>query len=260
MFSEQRQAKIMQLLKEYNEVTVGSLTSILSVSEATVRRDLETLEKMNFLHRTHGGAVLISDNSPDVRAIVNQTNGISESSDNIGKTAVRLLVKDEVIAIGPGELGQAFARNIPGDFSCTVITNDALIMLGLLKRPSVKVVMVGGAMLRESDDDIFASGELAIEILDELHVDKAFLSVSGIDLEKGLTIKNYEHALIWKKLKKISNETIILAKPEAFDKKDFIKLMPVDEIKKIISSKDVSDKYKKYFFEHGIPLYTGLDL
>ena len=250
----------MQLLKEYNEVTVGSLTSVLSVSEATVRRDLETLEKMNFLHRTHGGAVLISDNSPDVRAIVNQASEISENSDNIGKTAVGLLGNDEVIAIGPGELGQAFARNIPDDFCCTAITNDVLVMLELLKRPSVKVVMVGGAMLKESNDDIFASGELAIEILDELHVDKAFLSVSGVDMEKGLTIKNYEHALIWKKLKKISNETIILAKKEAFDKKDFIKLMPLNEVKKIISTKEVSDKYKKYFFEHGIPLYMSLDL
>ena len=260
MFSEQRQAKIMQLLKEYNEVTVSSLTSILSVSEATVRRDLETLEKMHFLHRTHGGAVLISDNSPDVRAIVDQAREFSENSDNIGKTAAKLLENNEIIAIGPGELGQAFARNIPDGFCCTVITNDVLVMLELLKRPSVKVIMVGGAMLKESDNDIFASGELAIETLDALHVDKAFLSVSGIDVEKGLTIKNYEHALIWKKLKNISNETIILAKEEAFDKEDFIKLMPLNEVKKIISGKDVSNLYKKYFFEHGIPLYMSLDL
>lgn len=260
MFSEQRQAKIMQLLKEYNEVTVGSLTSILSVSEATVRRDLENLEQMNLLHRTHGGAVLVSDNTSDVRAIINQESEISENNDNIGKTAAKLLVSDEIVAIGPGELGLALARNIPNDFSCTVITNDVLVMLELLKHSSVKVIMVGGAMLKESDNDIFASGELAIEMLDELHADKAFLSVNGINIERGLAIKNYEHALIWKKLKKISNETIIMATQEAFDKKDFIKLMPIDEIKKIISSKDIDDKYKKYFFEHGIPLYTSFDL
>ena len=39
-------------------VPIGALSAILQVSEATVRRDLEWLEKQGVLERTHGGARL----------------------------------------------------------------------------------------------------------------------------------------------------------------------------------------------------------
>jgi DeoR family fructose operon transcriptional repressor len=260
MFSEQRQEKIMQLLHEYNEVTVSSLTTILSVSEATVRRDLENLEQMKYLHRTHGGAVLVKEETPIVRSFASQTNQITEDLNCIGRTAANFLTRDEIVAIGPGKLGLALAMNIPNDVSCTVITNDVLVMIELLNHQLIKVIIIGGLVRKESENEAFVSGELAMAMLDEIHIDKSFLSVDGVDMEKGLTIKNYEHALIWKKLRGISNEVVIMAKPDAFNKKDFIKLMPIGEIKYIISGKDVSHEYKKYFFENGIPLYTSFDL
>lgn len=253
MFSEQRKEKILQLLQEYNEVTVNSLTKVLSVSEATVRRDLEGLEQAGLLHRTHGGAVLI-------QSISNQMEQFPDEINCIGKVAAKLLENNQIIAIGPGELGLALARNIPENIECSVVTNDVLVMLELLNHPSINVIMVGGLIRKRLDSDIFASGELATGMLDELHVDKAYLSVDGVSIEKGLTLKNYEHVQIWKKLRKISDETIIMAKPDAFGKKELIKLISAVDIKCIVSNKDVGNDYKKYFFEHGIPIYLGYDL
>ena len=58
MFAAERQNKIKEILTEYKQINVSSLSSILNVTETTVRKDLEALEKEGFLFKTHGGAIL----------------------------------------------------------------------------------------------------------------------------------------------------------------------------------------------------------
>ena len=61
MFALERQKKILEMLAEDGAVTVSNLSSVLSVTEETVRRDLEKLEKQEALRRTHGGAMPIDE-------------------------------------------------------------------------------------------------------------------------------------------------------------------------------------------------------
>jgi len=58
MFAPERMRIIKGILLDKKHINVSDLSSILNVSEVTVRRDLEKLEKENFLIRTHGGAIL----------------------------------------------------------------------------------------------------------------------------------------------------------------------------------------------------------
>ena len=58
MFAAERKAKIKEMLLEYKHVDVSTLSSLLSVTVATIRRDLDELEKAGFLKKMHGGAVL----------------------------------------------------------------------------------------------------------------------------------------------------------------------------------------------------------
>ena len=61
MFALERQKRITELLKETGAVSVSKLALDLKVTEETIRRDLEKLEKQELLLRTHGGAVPIDD-------------------------------------------------------------------------------------------------------------------------------------------------------------------------------------------------------
>src|SRR5699024_12620491 len=53
----ERQQKIIELLKEHKSVRVTELSNMFSVTEETIRRDLEKLEKEEKLSRIHGGAL-----------------------------------------------------------------------------------------------------------------------------------------------------------------------------------------------------------
>jgi len=58
MLAVERRKRIVDFLNEYRHANVSTLSSMLSVAEVTIRKDLELLEEEGFLQRTHGGAVL----------------------------------------------------------------------------------------------------------------------------------------------------------------------------------------------------------
>jgi len=259
MFAEQRQQKIMHMLEEYQQVDVSSLTSVLSASEATIRRDLEKLERAGLLCRTHGGAILAENNSPVLQVIAQKDYPRDSEVESIGKTASRVIEPGEVIAIGSGLLGLALARNLGNDSHCTIVTNDAMIMTELLGYGQTGVIMVGG-LVHKNDDAVFTSGEPAIRMLEEFSVSKAFLSVDGVNTEAGLTIQNFEYALIWKKLMEIASETVIMAMPGAFGKRGLVRLVPAKAVQRYVTTGSVNEEFKRYCYDHNIPIHLGFDL
>ena len=64
MFADERTEKIKALLLDYKRIDINTLISMIPASPATVRRDLEKMEKEGFLHRTHGGVVLVEAEEP----------------------------------------------------------------------------------------------------------------------------------------------------------------------------------------------------
>src|SRR4051812_31679322 len=59
MFSEERKAKILEYVVSHSRVTVQEISAQFTVSESTVRRDLQELEAAKLLRRTHGGALAL---------------------------------------------------------------------------------------------------------------------------------------------------------------------------------------------------------
>lgn len=58
MFAIERQNKIKEILLKDKRVDVFELSRLFSVTEVTIRRDLDKLEQEGFLTKTYGGAVL----------------------------------------------------------------------------------------------------------------------------------------------------------------------------------------------------------
>ena len=57
MFAEERQEKIFQIVTQRNSVKVSELSDELDISEVTIRRDLDALQRQKRIIRTHGGAM-----------------------------------------------------------------------------------------------------------------------------------------------------------------------------------------------------------
>ena len=93
---------IKRFLTENKKVSVAKLSELLEVSEVTIRRDLELLEKSGFLQRTHGGAVLIEDEFPQV--VQPETSHKIEMLNDIANTAFSLVSDNDTILLTSGHI------------------------------------------------------------------------------------------------------------------------------------------------------------
>ena len=87
MLKPARHSRIREILDETGQVTVAQLNAWFLVSEATIRRDLDEMDRMGLLRRTHGGAVRIDDTEPPI--ILRQTEQATEK-ERIGQRAAQL--------------------------------------------------------------------------------------------------------------------------------------------------------------------------
>ena len=84
MFALERQKKILEVLSRDGAVSVSRLSEDLQVTEETVRRDLEKLEKQELLRRTHGGALPMDDSSSELSLKMRKSTNVS-AKENLAK-------------------------------------------------------------------------------------------------------------------------------------------------------------------------------
>lgn len=255
MFAAGRLEKIKEILKEYKKVEVTTLVSILAVSEATVRRDLEKLEKENFLKRTYGGAILVEEKPPEPPVEIPNL----EEKKYIATIAANFVENSEVIIVGPGTTCLQFALSLKEKKDLTIVTNNVLVSTELARYKDIKVVLTGGNIY-STENSISLVGEFAYNMLDNIRVEKAFLGVGGVDINYGFSGTSTELAILWKKMREISKEIIILADYSKFGKKSFVSLGPLSIAHKIVTNEQVSEEFKQYFFNSDIPIYTRYEL
>lgn len=251
MFAIERQNRIKEILFKEKRVDVFELSELFSVTEVTIRRDLDKLEQEGFLIKTYGGAVL---NEEGV-----QKPSMSASDDNhheekkmIGKIASQMIEAGEAVYLSPGTTCLEIARNIK-DKRVTVVTNDLLIAYELKDSVGIKVIVTGGDLIQSSSTLV---GGFALQALNGIYINKAFIGVKGVNFDSGYTVDSYEEVMVIQEVKKISNEIIAVADYTKFNRTAFARLGDLNMAKKVITNKQVPNEYKKHFFEHAIKLYT----
>lgn len=258
MFAAQRLSKIREILLEYKHVDVATLSSILSVSEATTRRDLEKLEEEGFLKKTHGGAVVNEEVIvPEVQLSYLEEPFLEEKR-QIGIIAAQMINNHDLIFLGSGNTCLQIAKNIKDRKDLTVVTNSVNIILELSGCSNINLLLTGGNV-EVSGASLSMVGQFTKGMLDKLFVNKAFFTVNGISIKHGYSVNNAEQAEIYKILMKNADEIIVAADYSKFDKRSLTQVGPITMIKKIITNVQVSLEYKKFFFENEIQVFTAFD-
>lgn len=254
MFAIERLNKIKEILYRDKRVDVLDLSKLFSVTEVTIRRDLDKLEREGFLIKTYGGAVLNEE--------ILQKPSVPESDDNtieekrmIGKIASQMIENGEAIFLSSGTTCLEIARNIKNK-RLTIVTNDLLIGYELKDGIGIKVIVTGGDLIQSTSTLV---GSFALQALSGIYINKAFIGVKGVNFDSGYTVDSYEEALIIQGVKKISNEIIIVADYTKFNHTAFARLGELTIAKKVITNKQVPSAFKRFYFENTIKMYTAFE-
>lgn len=202
----ERHRRLLDLLNEQQSVRTADLARRLRVTEETVRRDFEKLEKDGALLRTHGGAVRL-DPARRERPVQDRARESSEKKLLIAKAALPLVETGQTVFFDSSTTVQTLASLLP-DKSLTVITNSLQIPLLLTEKPSVRVILLGGSFRAGS---LASTGMIAEASADFFRIDAAFMSCRGIDPDQGLSDAAEENARLKRHLVSRSKRFYLLA-------------------------------------------------
>ena len=253
MFAIERLKIIKNYLIKENQVEVATLSKVLDVSEVTIRRDLEKLEKEGFLSRIHGGAILNKEVVIDPTIPTEYHN--LEKCQSIASIAIHMIKDNDVIMLANGPINMQIAKKLSSKNNITVLTNDILIALELSSYLAVKVVLLGGDVDYTSKA-VF--GSLTSLNIEKFFVNKVFLEVDGIDINTQITVSSIEKATLIQEVIRKSKEKVVVCLEDAFNKTAFFKVGNINIADKIITNPGVADDYKRYIFNQDIPLFTSI--
>jgi len=191
VFKFQRHEEILQHLESERTVGISSLASRLYVSEATIRRDLNALEKRGLVHRVFGGVVLtkfLNENLPqDIR--VRENLHLKEI---VAKRASRLLHDGASVILDGSTTVQMLIPHLSKLKNLLIITNNLEVISGMSSTKH-KLICTGGQYLMRNK--VFA-GYQAEAMLRDFYADLLFFSSQGYSEEGEITDSSEEESAL----------------------------------------------------------------
>jgi DeoR family transcriptional regulator, fructose operon transcriptional repressor len=190
----QRQLSILDIIKKNQIVRSSQLSSLLSVSEMTIRRDLATLERKGMIDRTHGGAVFRQERMTSKFKYRSSKEEHPEEKEKIARKAAQLIEPNDVIFIGEGTTASLILRYVQADMPFTIFSNNHGVAAEIDTRTiSAQLILLAGVY---NSITYATAGNFTLEMIERITADKVFLGVDGFTLRAGLTTSNQDIAAI----------------------------------------------------------------
>ncbi len=250
MLAIERRREILTRLDAEGKVIVSELAREFDVTEETIRRDLEKLEKEGLASKTYGGAVAKNIMAHDLPYKVRMSVNV-EKKEQIAEKAVALVRDGERIMIDSSSTAIYIIRKLKSKKNLTVITNSVEILLELADKPDWTVLSTGG-ILKESA--LSLNGSSAEKMIGEYHVDTAICSCKGVDSAIGITDSNENDSRIKQAMFASAERRILAADTGKFGVKSFVKVCAVSDINVLITDSCPGDFWETECSEKGVSL------
>ena len=221
MKQKERQLKILNLLDEEKEVSVEDLAQKFNVSASTIRRELNNMNQLGLIIRTHGGALVQVNKNDEILDHTKRRFHNYHEKMEIAKKAASYIRDDDFVFLHSSSITDLMPPFLTSK-NITVATNSLNIARSL-----------------SSSDDC--------QLIRSMHFQKCFLGANGVDLQMGFsTITEFE---LGSKVATIdaSDETFFLCEHQKFGRKSAFQIVALDCADHIITdSKLTGDIYDKY--------------
>lgn len=241
MLKAERHSKILELVNEKSFMTVDEISTILSVSKMTIRRDVNELDSENKLIRVYGGAQKIDVKDKEY-STSEKIDKFKEEKEYIGERMNHLISDNDVIYLGAGttilySLSKINKKNL------FIITNSLLAFNYLNEHTDYRLILTGGEFNSNTEEFI---GDVAERAFDNLNIDIAFAATNGI-YNNNITTSNALEGSIQRKAFEHSKEIYVVADSTKFNVSDFYTFYNVDQLTAIITDNKISQNNLKHY-------------
>jgi len=254
MFAIERVRIIKNCLIKDNKVSVTKLSKLLDVTEVTIRRDLEKLEKEGFLKRTHGGAVLL-DYIEETITDESEDNSDILLYQEIAETAFHLVNDGDAIMLINGPVNAYIAKALTARHNLTIVTNDLLIASIFSHSLENTLILLGGDL---EGNAVF--GQMTIDNLKIFSFDHVFLEVDGLSETVGITVSNTKKSTLIQQVIKLAGSITLVSPSRYFGIKSLCRVGNLNMCHRVLTDSNLKDKYKNFIYNQNIPLFTSIDV
>lgn len=254
MLALERRNQIIEKLQEDKRVVVSDLSRQFGVSEETIRRDLEILDKEGIATKSYGGAVFNENNNIDMPFNVRKKKNVS-GKQKIAEIVANMIDDGDHIILDASTTAVYIAKAIKNKEHLTVITNSIEIMIELSDVSDWNIISSGGSL---KEGYLALVGPQAVESLSVFNVEKAFMSCKGLSADRGITEGNEQFAQTKQVMMHSAQKKILTADSSKFDRVAFSKVCDIKDIDTIITDEKPSSTWMEFFDRYGVEcLYPG---
>jgi DeoR/GlpR family transcriptional regulator of sugar metabolism len=182
LYPAERQQHILAHLNRNGRASVSELSQMLSVSEVTIRADLQALVAGDLIVRTHGGAVLAA-RAPELSLTLRRQQQV-DAKERIGVAAAEFVANGDAVFLDASSTALALAHTLRQHRDLTILTHSLVVAQSMLDASGVTVVMTGGILQRET---VSLMGTDGLVILQKYNLKTGFFGAHGLSFPEGLT-------------------------------------------------------------------------
>jgi DeoR family transcriptional regulator, aga operon transcriptional repressor len=245
---------ILRELRNKGSLSLEELISELGASAASVRRDLAKLQSKGLVRRTHGGVTLVEPllYEPfryDSLFQDREQHRVAEKR-RIGFAAAELIQENETVGFTAGTTTTHVARNLRNRHNIRVITNAVNIAMELSNCAGLRTFVTGGMVQWAGSFSLI--GQAAISALNDIYMDRVFVSACGIDAARGITVIEPEEALTFRAMIQQSKQTVLVADSSKIGVVTAAFICPISGIHMLITDTRAAEKAVAPFRERGV--------
>lgn len=250
----ERQQRILDILSQEFTARSSSLSEILGVSEMTIRRDFDTLERKGLAERTHGGAIFKQERVAGKFQYRNSIKENPEEKQRIAKAAASLLEPNDVIFLGEGTNSALVLKYLEPGFPCTIFTNN----LGAIVETdhiSAELILLGGAYNSVTHA---LTGPLTMQMIRQVNATKVILGADALSISAGMTTPNFDIAIIDRcMIENTRGQVIVLANHTKFGLVAQMSIAHLKQIDVLITNQKLPDDFQNDLAQSGVDVLTG---
>lgn len=248
MLAIERRKEILTRLEAEGKVLVSELAKAFDVTEETIRRDLEKLDREGLASKTYGGAVSKHTATLDLPYKIRIGVNVEEK-ERIADTVASMISDGERIMVDASSTAIYIIKRLKEKKNLTVITNSVVILLELADKTDWTVLSTGGILKQGS---LSLTGSSAEKMIRSYHVDAAICSCKGVDMEIGVTDSNEGDSLIKQAMFASAERSILAIDTLKLEKKSFVRVCEFQDIDVLVTDQKPSDEWSSFCKEQGV--------
>ncbi len=251
MTAYERRQSILDTLRKNPGSRVVELADLFDVSEGTIRNDLNALEEEGRLERIHGGAILKNARNLSNTSFSERHNVNVYQKEIIGRTAAKLVRDGDSILLDASSTAYYLALALETRKQLRVVTNGIDVARLLAANSTNAVILIGGLLNSEGSS---LTGLFSEMLINELHVQRAFVSCSGFTIPKGMTDVHLQEAILKRKFIESANEVIAIVDSSKFGKEDLTPFASIEKICCLYTDEGISEEWQQAIELANIPV------